>query len=283
MRLLGISCDANGVEVAAGLLSDRKSPERPEFEAFVSVRREGSANVSDIALALVDEVLVGLAHSLALPETSPAAAADALDGLVFNAGPGGFTAVRSACALAQGLALGWSKPVAALSSLEAWAEPLLLDADLCDPGLAPVRALVLLDARMGELYCGLFSIEHSETSPCLVLQKESVMSPAALDEWLAPVKSSDDANSAPCFLLGDFQNAYPELLASLEAKGWTPRLSPRLQLQSLMRQVWRKGHSAMIDAALVGPHYVRDKVALNAHEQQALRETNARLAQSSAS
>ena len=277
MRLLGITCDGNGVEVAAGILHhDAGVPGGVDFEAFVSLRREGPASVSDCALELVDEVLANLARSLP-PGTGPGA--DFLDGLVFNAGPGGFTAVRSACALAQGLALGWGKPLAALSSFEAWAEPLLLTVAPEAPDRAPQQALVLLDARMGELYCALLQVSardaNAEPLPGVQLHclAQAVMPPAAIDDWLQAQGSAADCRR---WLLGDFAPPWPELLCSLEMQGWTPRLESRMEGRSLLRQAFRRGRALFRPAAEAGPLYVRNKVALNSMEQQQLRDGNAR-------
>lgn len=50
-------------------------------------------------------------------------APDALDGLVVNVGPGGFSALRTGIGVAKGLAVAWSLPVAGVSTLEASAYP----------------------------------------------------------------------------------------------------------------------------------------------------------------
>src|SRR5688572_32234610 len=65
----------------------------------------------------------------------------ALDAVAFGAGPGAFTGLRIACAIAQGLAFARGLPVLGVSTLEALAE---------ESG-AP-RVLACLDARMREVY-----------------------------------------------------------------------------------------------------------------------------------
>lgn len=66
----------------------------------------------------------------------------ALDGIAFGCGPGSFTGVRIACAVAQGLALGAGLPLVGIETLLALTRP--TDGE---------RVLTCLDARMGEVYC----------------------------------------------------------------------------------------------------------------------------------
>ena len=71
-----------------------------------------------------------------------------VDAIAFGQGPGAFTGLRTACAVAQGLAFGADKPVLAIDSLLIVAE----DAR-ADQGFPPVlEVAVAMDARMGELY-----------------------------------------------------------------------------------------------------------------------------------
>jgi tRNA threonylcarbamoyladenosine biosynthesis protein TsaB len=76
-----------------------------------------------------------------------------VDGIVFGRGPGSFTGLRIATAIAQGLALAAQKPVVGISSLAAVAQH-ALDVN----GIA--RSLVCIDARMGEVYFGSFEAEQ---------------------------------------------------------------------------------------------------------------------------
>ena len=64
-----------------------------------------------------------------------------LDSVAFGAGPGSFTGLRIACALAQGLALPRALPVLGVSTLEALAE---------ESGAR--RVVACIDARMREVY-----------------------------------------------------------------------------------------------------------------------------------
>ncbi|HLA36797.1 MAG TPA: tRNA (adenosine(37)-N6)-threonylcarbamoyltransferase complex dimerization subunit type 1 TsaB, partial [Rhodocyclaceae bacterium] len=68
-----------------------------------------------------------------------------LDGVAFGAGPGGFTGLRLACGIAQGLAFGLDRPVVAISTLAALAL-----------ASGETRVWTCLDARMNEVYCAAY-------------------------------------------------------------------------------------------------------------------------------
>ena len=87
-----------------------------------------------------------------------------LDAIAFGRGPGAFTGLRAACAVAQGLAFGAGLPVLAIDSLLAVAE----DARI---GAQPQQVWVVMDARMGEVYAALYAFAdgawRTRTEPML--------------------------------------------------------------------------------------------------------------------
>jgi tRNA threonylcarbamoyladenosine biosynthesis protein TsaB len=91
-------------------------------------------------LVLIDELLgaagVPVAH---------------LDGIAFGRGPGSFTGLRIAAAVAQGLAAPSNLPLLPVSSLLCLAQGALR-------GEGVTHALVCIDAHMGELYWGEFEV-----------------------------------------------------------------------------------------------------------------------------
>jgi tRNA threonylcarbamoyladenosine biosynthesis protein TsaB len=89
----------------------------------------------------------GQSHSTLLMQMADAVLAEAglklqaLDGIAYGEGPGSFTGLRIACAVAQGLAFAADLPVAGIGTLQAMAAA-------CD---AP-RVICCLDARMQDVY-----------------------------------------------------------------------------------------------------------------------------------
>jgi len=73
---------------------------------------------------------------------------DELDAIVFGAGPGSFTGLRTACSVAQGLAFGANLPVLPVETLLAVAEEARSQLGLGNT----LRVTAMLDARMDELY-----------------------------------------------------------------------------------------------------------------------------------
>ena len=93
-----------------------------------------------------------------------------LDGIAFGAGPGSFTGLRIACAVAQGLALGGELPVIGVCTLAAmaWAT-------------GAGQVLSCLDARMGQVYLAAYT--RGDTG---------------LAEWLPPqLANPDEAPELP--------------------------------------------------------------------------------------
>ena len=87
-----------------------------------------------------------------------------LDAIAFGRGPGAFTGLRTACAVAQGLALGARArsggapvPVLPIDSLLVLAEQARLQHA---PDTARWQVLAMLDARMDEIYAGTYLWEH---------------------------------------------------------------------------------------------------------------------------
>lgn len=99
-----------------------------------------------------------------------------LDAIAYACGPGSFTGIRIATSVAQGLAFATGKPVIALSSLAVLAQSAYLDHG-CE------TVLVMLDARMQEIYGSLYCINKKN---CMELQgEEQVLLPDNWQQWPA--------------------------------------------------------------------------------------------------
>ncbi|MEJ2741563.1 MAG: tRNA (adenosine(37)-N6)-threonylcarbamoyltransferase complex dimerization subunit type 1 TsaB [Gammaproteobacteria bacterium] len=171
-----------------------------------------------------------------------------LAGLAVSIGPGAFTGLRISVALAQGLAYGWGVPVVAVSTLAASAFSVLsMDSVLNTPTATGVHqavqqaqsVLVALDARMGELYCGLYTL-----SPAVELDlgrvtllpqmPEAVMRPdALLDKPLVEFHADQHANQTVSSLIltgSGFLGAERDVLGQL---GHAWGISTRFRSSSL--------------------------------------------------
>lgn len=92
-----------------------------------------------------------------------------LDAIAFGRGPGSFTGLRICMGIVQGLAFGANLPVISVSTLHAMAQGFISENPQTSSPL-----LVTLDARMDEVYWGLFSADKTPAA----LSAEHVMKPA---------------------------------------------------------------------------------------------------------
>ena len=177
-----------------------------------------------------------------------------LDAIVFGAGPGSFTGLRTACAVAQGLALGANVPVLPMNTLQAVAEDWRMQHQ---PTLAEgTEVWSLLDARMHEMYASSWRWQPVNGLPawqpvhadCLVAPEQVALLPELQH---AAVRVGNVQAEYGAVLPWPVDSAMPTAAAML-------RLAPVLLQQ---------GHA--IDPALALPRYVRDKVAQTTAEREA--------------
>lgn len=181
-----------------------------------------------------------------------------LDAVAVGRGPGAFTGVRLAIALAQGIALALDRPVVPVSTLAVLAAGA--------PADGPGRILASIDARMGELYAGAFA-RDGETMAALDLER--VLPPEAVALPVLPAGAWQGVGTgfaAADGLLGR------RLGASLERID--PTALPRAaDLARLAAVAFARGQ--VLAPERVEPAYLRDNVALTLAEQQALRAAKA--------
>ena len=174
-----------------------------------------------------------------------------LQAVAFGRGPGAFTGLRSACSVAQGLALGLGCPVLALDSLAVWAE----DA-FAQQGLREVW--VAVDARMDEAYAAPYQRAGD--------QWIALRAPAL---WTLPALAAAWREAPPQAVAGNALAAFGDRLpcgAALRIETLAQRAA---SLARLARAAW--DHGARLDAADALPLYLRDKVALTTVERDAQR------------
>jgi tRNA threonylcarbamoyladenosine biosynthesis protein TsaB len=165
-----------------------------------------------------------------------------VDGIVFGRGPGLFTGLRIATAIAQGLALATRKPVVGISSLAAVAQH-AFDANGVE------RSLVCIDARMGEVYSGSFEVEQGLVR---VRGSERVAAP---DQVTAPEWRHWTA-------LGGGFAAYASALAGVARQADAVRADIAARARDLLRLADRElaaGRAVAATKAL--PTYLRDDSA----------------------
>lgn len=185
---------------------------------------------------------------------------DQLDAIAFAAGPGAFTGLRTACAVAQGLAFGAGLPVLPIDSLMLVAEDLRLRLAAEPSAVAcPSPCWVLMDARMNEVYAGAYQWQGDRWA---VLQAPALFSVPALVETLQSMPPGAVAGNA----LNVFAGALSGVLDPALPQAAEPR-SRAEALASLARQALAAG--AAVDAAQAMPVYVRDKVAQTTAERLA--------------
>ena len=179
-----------------------------------------------------------------------------LDAIAFGHGPGAFTGLRTACAVAQGLAVGAERPLLALDTLAALAESARQQGETGD------AVWSVLDARMGEVYAARWcrAADGGWTADGPV----SLYSPAALAEAI---------ERAPAALAGNALGVQAEVLGPLATRlglaTWPAAVPDGAALAVLARVA--HGQGRWIDPALALPLYVRDKVAQTTAERAAIR------------
>jgi tRNA threonylcarbamoyladenosine biosynthesis protein TsaB len=169
-----------------------------------------------------------------------------LDAIAFGRGPGGFTGVRLAASVAQGLGFGAGVGVVPVSDLAAVAQRAIQ----MSPEAGQV--LVVNDARMREVYWARYSVESGP----MILGEERVS--AAADVLLPELLNAGLAWVAA----GRGLTAWPALAERCRAAGATllADLLPRAsEVLALARPIVAAGKMLPPEAAL--PVYVRDRVA----------------------
>jgi tRNA threonylcarbamoyladenosine biosynthesis protein TsaB len=168
-----------------------------------------------------------------------------LDAIVFGRGPGSFTGLRTACAVAQGLGFGAKVPVLGIETLLAVAED-------ARERHAVTQVVAVLDARMNEVYTARYGYDGAmwhRDGAIVLARPQSVDVPSG---WA---------------LAGNAFAAYGEQL---------PRHVPQLEAVPTAAAMLRIAPRLIAsgeahDPAQATPIYIRDKVAQTTEERAAAR------------
>lgn len=187
-----------------------------------------------------------------------------LSALVIGQGPGSFTGLRTACSVAQGLALGANLQVIAVDTLMVVAE----DARAKLPTPLTSHISVVMDARMGEVYGGAYAWHEARAQWQAVLPL-CVGPPAHVAQALI----TDHAASG--VLAGNGFEVYADAFSGALAThrntpvACVPAVPHALALLRLAPALWSAGKAVAPEA--VQPLYIRDKVAQTTAEREAIK------------
>ncbi len=179
-----------------------------------------------------------------LPDGAEAAG---LELLAYSQGPGSFTGLRIAASAVQGLAYTLHLPVAGISTLACLAQGALRRGVVS----AEERVLTLLDARINEVYWGLYAFENGLAVAC---QPDQVSAPADLPRDLL-------ASGAGVVALGSglaYLEALPAALQGSILRSESDQWPDSRDLLPLAELALARGE--LVDADAVQPVYLRNEI-----------------------
>ena len=192
-----------------------------------------------------------------------------LDAIVFGRGPGSFTGLRTACAVAQGLALGANQgagvPVLPIDTLMAVAEEarFQMQKEGVGEGSQSLRITALLDARMDEMYVQSYDFTGNtcmQVGGCELIRPENLLT-----------------DSGCALLAGNVFGVYADRLSTEVMQfARVNALPTATALLRLAPALAGSGHC--VEAALALPLYVREKVALTTEERDKVKYDKAQAA-----
>lgn len=223
-ELLAFDCSTDTLSVAV-----------QHGDRVIARTQAGGAQASAALIPLIHELLAEAGLTLG-----------GLQALVFGRGPGAFTGLRTACAVAQGLGYGADIPVLPIDTLHAVAEE-------ARHATGAAQVMAVLDARMDEVYAAACDTAAGHCEAPRLMAPEQVQVP-------------------PGFLLaGNAFAAYGERLpADAPRHACLPTATALLRLAPAMLAAGRA-----VPAAEAQPLYVRDKVAQTTAEREAIKNAAA--------
>ena len=176
-----------------------------------------------------------------------------LDGVVFGRGPGSFTGLRIAASAAQGIAFGADVGVIGVSTLAAIAQGCIRNTNAND-------VLVLLDARLSEVYCARY--QRDESGLAVSKTDEQLLAPSNLTSMIS--------TGTPLSIVGSGVAEYREAIEPqlhdqvTLLDDYAPQAIDliALAMPDIDAGQWRPPEAAL-------PVYIRDRVALTEAERAA--------------
>jgi len=240
---------------------------------------ETSTDACSVALAINGEMLVDhriapQQHAQLLLPMIDKIVVDAgvriadLDGVAFGCGPGSFTGVRSAAATTQGIAFGADIGVIPVSSLHAMAQGAYRTH-------ASSHVFASFDARMGELYWGVYAIDAQDGSSSDERDgRDEILQPLQEDCVCSPHKVvlSNELDAKQWSLLGSGADQYRDVLSAAintnELVNYIDNCWPSAQdVLRVAQPLASAGEFKPAAEAL--PVYLRDRVALTEAQRAA--------------
>ncbi|TFW18024.1 tRNA (adenosine(37)-N6)-threonylcarbamoyltransferase complex dimerization subunit type 1 TsaB [Duganella callida] len=203
--------------------------------AVISRVSSGVRTHSQAVLPMIQELLAEAGLSLA-----------DCDAVAYGSGPGSFTGVRTACGVAQGLAFGGQLPAVPVVTLEAMALA-------CHQRHGAEQVLVVLDARMGEVYWAQYRFENGRP---VTLLPPVLSAPAEVRPEGVPVACGNG--------LSAYADAFP-------GGGHADIMPHAEQVAQLAATAFAAGHT--VTAAEAQPLYLRNKVAYTQAERREMAAT----------
>ena len=220
MKLLGIETSSSVGSIAL------RMPDGVAVRSIATPREQ-----TERLLALADELLAEAGLALR-----------SLDGIAFGRGPGSFTGLRVAAAVAQGFAAASGVPLLPVSSLQCLAQGALRTS-------GARRTLVCVDAHMGEVYWAEFEVRGAHAEPACPerLGAPADVAPPAQAGWTA---------------VGDGFAAHAAALAAQAAAADRVLADAKPHAQDLFPQAERDlAAGRAVGAAQALPVYLREHTA----------------------
>lgn len=193
---------------------------------------------------------------------------DALAAVAFGQGPGGFTGLRVACGVAQGIGFALQIPVVPVASLMAVAQR---DHEAVPGHAAGAIRVVVQDARMGELYVAAYS--PGEEDHWSTVQAPVLLGAGDFTVWLGRLARMPlgQPTGLRLRLIGDGLHLCPELENVPLPGGVSVELGSSLRpdaaaIGRLAVPMFMAGQQVRPEQA--APLYVRDKVAFTTRERE---------------